>query len=898
MVEILPKITRLNRLKHRLLSGRTRFLLCLNLACILGISTICYAQDEVERSIQLEVLDRTTDTPVESAVITYSYTAADKKVNKYFRTDEHGKGMLLIPQDLTDEVLLNCNHLEYENAIYSIDFVEVTEDNLTIYMDQRTEEIKEVVIKSYRLGIHDTIHVKFDKSLLSNTNNIIEQLKNDDRFSINSNNIMFKGKTVSKVIVDDVDVTGDNYIGLMEQAKIKTFESMDVIQNYQDNPLNQGFEAPETALRLNTKDKKKISTSLTAEGKVSQIRLNELKLGNYVVGPKAKFFNNVSYGKNDNRLFRPYNYDYNAGNIEGLKAYKTYIDRPSVGVPMDNITKSELLVNAGIPIGRYMLNRTSANVLNMTDHQANQYKTSLSLSDELFDYDEKDYIETSNRYYIIENETKFNKNRTFANLNAHVILPSDSYSNIQTFEGAIDEEKRDAFDMNRSSKADINLTLAQLLSDRVLLEYESNARIIHFNENYINTSVRSGLTFNATGPVTDRLKTDNLILDNSATFKIRLKRGNTLKPKIGVITENRVQILNRSIVVSEADSLVRSDADFRRTDICISMPFGNTHLPRVFRFEISPKVIRTHYSYVNSFSENASDEFLYDLRGKFVVQPRDRIKMRGSAGTVRQLIESDDFKPYGFNSGSFILFQDIIGKPIERYLTSDLNIDISTKGRKFHLELNGKYDYFYDKKQLTTRRDVAQGVSSIAFFTGSRKEAGGKMDLEFKPIRLKMNLDSRLQLYSKEFVLNTELVTSDVLSHINMMRIDFRTRHFTFMYTLMYIRSNNALSTGATFSDYQLSNQLGILHITNNRKWNSGIFGKNMKWSRVANSFSNLNFFVDYGYTRAIHFGLFGENLVGLKQLTQIINAEYEQSINIYDVVPRQIGAYFKWDIF
>ena len=856
-----------------------------------------YSQNTFNR-IEVKVLDTISMTPVEAVLITYSFTENNKKSTKYFHTNEHGMGLMLLPKAFSGQVQVSCSHLSYVQKSVTKNIADISDSKWTILIDQRLKELDEVVIKSYRLGIHDTVHVKFDTSLLAGTNNIIEQLKNDKRFIVNSNDILFKGNTITKVIVDDVDVTGDNYIGLVEQAKIKTFESMDVIQNYHENSLNQGFEKPETAIRLNTRDRRKYSTSLSIEGEVSQIRINEAKLSNYIIGPKAKFFNSVSYGQNSNRLFRPYNYDNNSGNIEKLKTYRVNIDRPSINIPMDNIHKTEVLVNAGIPITKNILNRTSLNLLNQTDFQANELSASLSLSGDYYKYNQHDSIETATNYYFIENETKFNKNKTFVNLTGHLLIPADNYSSLQSIRGAIEETKKDEFRMNQSTKTDLSLVIANLITDKLLLEYQSNARFVNFNESYINISERALEVFNSNGPITDWIKTQSFYWDNFATLKIKLRKKNTLKLKFGILNENRIQDLNRKIAFAISDSISKSSGHLRHTDIYFSLPIGNTNLSKTLRYEFLPKINYVNYFYKNAISTIESDELLYDLSAKIILQPNSRLKLTAAASKIKQLISSDDFKPFGYNDGSFLIFQTIIGKPIESFLRYYLDFGILNKPKSLDFNLKVKHEYYFDKKGLITQRGVAQGTSNLSFFSGQRTESEGKITYNFESNRFKINLYSKIQYFNKSFSLNEEQINSKALSNLRMVNLDFRTRHFTFIYSFSFFNLNNKLSNGSTFTNRQFNNKMIVRHITNDKKWNTSITCENINWSETNRQFTSINFFVDYGFTKALHFGLFGYNLLGNKSVNLVSNFEYGQNIFSYKIVPMQIGIHFKWDIY
>lgn len=119
--------------------------------------------------------------------------------------------------------------------------------------------IEQVVIKGQRYEIKengDSTIYKADDFLQGNERNVEDALKRLPGVEVNKDGVIyFRGKRVSKVMLEDDDLTGSNYSLLTRNLSADLLEEFHFVDHYEDNPALRGLKKS-NELILNLKVKK------------------------------------------------------------------------------------------------------------------------------------------------------------------------------------------------------------------------------------------------------------------------------------------------------------------------------------------------------------------------------------------------------------------------------------------------------------------------------------------------------------------------------------------------------------------------------------------------------------------------------------------------------------------
>lgn len=207
-----------------------------------------------QNQIVFRVLDSTSSTYISDASILVTFSEDEKNRTVFDITDTNGYGKVEISKITDhDSIFISINHLNYNKFDTAYIWQEIKEQEIVTFLSARSYDLEPIIIQSVKINSYDTIHIVIDTSELKKSSKLTELLKMDQRFKLEDSYLSFNNKPISRILIDKTDMTGNNYISFLYQLSATDFESINVIQFYYDNPLDQYFHRPEVALRINTK---------------------------------------------------------------------------------------------------------------------------------------------------------------------------------------------------------------------------------------------------------------------------------------------------------------------------------------------------------------------------------------------------------------------------------------------------------------------------------------------------------------------------------------------------------------------------------------------------------------------------------------------------------------------
>lgn len=201
------------------------------------------------------VKNKSTNQPLENVVIIIK-----SKSLGYRYSFTNSKGEFSIPIDkYSDSLFLEAKLLGFKN--YKKLILLKKGKIFTFYLEERKEELEEIIIESKRkIKINkDTISYSLP-SFIDNTEATVEDvLKKLPGVNINDDGtITIAGKEIEKILIEGDDLTSNNYTILSKNLDANLLKSVQILRNYDDNPVKKQFRNSEKiALNLLIKDHKK-----------------------------------------------------------------------------------------------------------------------------------------------------------------------------------------------------------------------------------------------------------------------------------------------------------------------------------------------------------------------------------------------------------------------------------------------------------------------------------------------------------------------------------------------------------------------------------------------------------------------------------------------------------------
>lgn len=201
----------------------------------------------------------TTNQPVPHAtIIVYS----KEKIAGYAYSKEDGTyDINLNLTGKSNSLKIVANSLGYSQQEKQIDTFEESSYIISFVLEEKIEQLNEVVLEGW-----EKIKVKRDtivyraSSFEDGTENVVEDLlKNIPGLEVTPDGIIkVNGKAIDKLLVEGDDLFNDKYKLLSKNLDAKNIEAVEVLNNFEDNPVLKSFqESDKVAINLKLREDKK-----------------------------------------------------------------------------------------------------------------------------------------------------------------------------------------------------------------------------------------------------------------------------------------------------------------------------------------------------------------------------------------------------------------------------------------------------------------------------------------------------------------------------------------------------------------------------------------------------------------------------------------------------------------
>lgn len=264
------------------------------------------------------VTDEETKTPIEGVSVLLKNR--EGIVLDYSTTNIKGEYSI---QTQEDGLLLETSILTYQTSRIELDKINKTDENIEINIPlmQRVDALDEVVVQAEKRQItvkNDTTVYSTNK-FKDGTERVLEDiLKKLPGITVEENGLIkFKGKSVSRLLLDNDNIFDANYAIGTKNLSADIIEGVEAIEDYHDNALLKGVKTSED-VAINLKLKKGMA-DLSGDANLGLgIDDKQLaKINALLVSKKVKAFAPVSFNNiGDN--YSPYNFVSNTIDISKL----------------------------------------------------------------------------------------------------------------------------------------------------------------------------------------------------------------------------------------------------------------------------------------------------------------------------------------------------------------------------------------------------------------------------------------------------------------------------------------------------------------------------------------------------------------------------------------------------
>lgn len=273
------------------------------------------------QSIQGIINDKDKN-PIANASILLKNSINSNEIIQYSFSDFQGNYSIKLKSPL-DSLIIEINSLSFEPKIIVVNNIKNKTSPIIINVElqDRVTKLKEVVLNAVKKPIKvkkDTVVYRPDK-FKDGTEKVVEDLlKKLPGIEIESNGLIrYKGKPISKLLLEGDDLFGMNYTIGSKNIDVDIVNEVEAIDNYIDNPLLRKIkDSDEVAINLKLKKGKSDFSGNTSLGYGYQDRYD---LRNTVLGitKKVKGFVTLQYN-NIGENYTPYNFLSNKLSIESI----------------------------------------------------------------------------------------------------------------------------------------------------------------------------------------------------------------------------------------------------------------------------------------------------------------------------------------------------------------------------------------------------------------------------------------------------------------------------------------------------------------------------------------------------------------------------------------------------
>lgn len=288
---------------------------------IMVLFFLCLNFSNAQHILKGTVADSLTTEPI--AKVNILIKTADNKLIDFTSTDTNGNFTKTLPKDYKEFIIETSiiSHLKSKKIIKIKDGVSSNTYYINFILRERINALDEVLIEAKK----EPITIKKDTTVykISNFKDGSERVVEDIlkklpgiRFEDNGQ-IKFKGKTVTRLLLDNDNIFDSNYTIGTKNISSDIIDGVEAYEDYDDNPLLKGIKSSEdVAINLKLKQgKTDISGDAQLGAGIDAKQLARLNL--LSVSKKLKGFGSLSYNNlGDN--YSPYNFVSNNFDISRL----------------------------------------------------------------------------------------------------------------------------------------------------------------------------------------------------------------------------------------------------------------------------------------------------------------------------------------------------------------------------------------------------------------------------------------------------------------------------------------------------------------------------------------------------------------------------------------------------
>nr|MBS0037447.1 hypothetical protein [Saprospiraceae bacterium] len=851
------------------------------------------------QSFVLTVLDDRNDEPVVHASIVYTYEAGETRKKGYEFTDQEGRANLTVPGE-AELLQIEVFQLSYEPAEQTIDLREVKSDTIIIRLSPRIHEIQEIQVRGesvYAEPIPDTLTYSVDSFATLSTPGILDVLERIEGIRITGNRISFRGRFVSRVFLDGVDLASDSYMTMVEAVNTSLIEEIDIISNHHSNPVMAKFEPSELVLDLRTKGSSRMKFSGRGSAGASTRELLTLTGDVTGVSPGLKSMARFTNNRMSARIYLPAE-DFSHFNplrmpMGGLnRNYETQMNF----APMSSksyTTDQKILGSAlllGIPAGKNWTIRSTSYFQQSELTHFHSLSTLNFLPDTTFTYGFENHTLSDQHFFRTELESEYSTENSYLNIELTADLPYQTAKNQQYYSGQITDTLSDVLKLRDAYNFSPTLTFSRKMGDAAL-DYRHEFQYTRFSEVWENANRRTANLRNKEGVFQDQVHTTQF----KSTGELLLNQ-DWSEHRIGIglghqFLRNQKE-LNTHISGQEAGNHHISNSDFAAHTLygAFQLEKGTQHTPMSYRGSVNLGISSNKWLQTESTYHRELNPYLtVDLE-------LDRKLNRWSGVVLNYSFENRPISPR-------YVVPDSILTPHYRFLKA-----YQGSGSERSHQWNAKYVnkridrlFNYDLGLRFTYRPNTVIPNMMYFLTHqiatyrSNKSRNLTLDFNWQQdfIHSDWSLSGKLSFSGNNYSrnLNHREVTSSFRSYSNQLDATYRKGGFELILSgrLRYLIISS--DPGFQKSDsWYWNNRAEINYLTRNERIRVGLTGEHFHYGASESSFIALDFKGDFYVSKKLKLQLLGHNLLNNKNfILRRFSPEFESN-QIFQLRPRYVG--------
>lgn len=823
----------------------------------------------------------------EDQIVAYTYSNVNGKYETSF----------ILQHSDTNSLKIVANSLGYQEQVKTIIFNGKFNFTINFILEEKAEKLNEVILEAWeKIKVkQDTIIYKVSAFKDGSERVVEDLLKNIPGIEIGSDgNIKVNGKTIDKLLIEGDDLFDDKYKLLTKNLDANNIEEVEVLNNYEDNPVLKSFQQSEkVALNLKLKkDKKNVWFGNLDLGYGMDNRYNSTaNIG--LLKKKIKLFNLSNLNSVGNKATSQVK---NTGtlNFSGFDTNKKIEKNNNSIVNIDNLSSSNFSNNEDV-FNTSFLNSLSF-VTKLSDQtklrsltyftyddieKQNNRLTQYFIEPETISFSEQNRIDIKDLSFATELELKhFSKNDTYFTYDftfennptksrGNLIFNDEDISQLQ------DDKKYNFFN---------HLNVTKKIANNTLLLTYSYLGINNTEQNY---TIRPNIFID--------------ILDNNKSLTVKQNSNSPLtyygfiselvakgiKSEYGLefsATVDKDEIKNSFRFDNQASmDTLSNETEYKKSSLAITGKY-NYDVSRLFKISSSLNISQ-NYLNVN----NTKNEF-------FFVNPKIRFH------TKRTKIGN-----FGVNYGY------LNGLPQARYLTEGF---ILTNYRTFNRGTddiqqisNHSFGFFYTfnnyKKQFLINSFLLHSFADKSFGSNSTISEhinlnqyqivdGGKLTHYNLSITRYLNvISSTLKLSTQQSWSNNPIIINNTISEVVNYNANYRIQGTTyfklpinFKFGFQYNYSEGEFNSQKSTNDYLEGNLDAILKLSD--QWLFKL--ENDYYAINDNNYWFINADLNYNSENSrFSYRLSANNLSNITEFRDVFISEFHRNETNFRILPRYI---------